>query len=359
MGFNDRIRIAIPFILRITLIGALAGAAYGYFATTAPGGVGLLGLERGLFSGAIIGAVLTSLNIILLEGPLSSGVRGPPFLVHLALKSLLYLLVFEAAIALGQWLIPIPAFPGLHIGVDDVLYFFVVSFVISFLLDVNRLLGQSVLWSFVTGRYFRPRVEERIFLIIDMKGSTAAAERLGEAGFHRLLNRFIATISGPIVLQKGEIHKYVGDELIATWPLQSGLRNARCLRACFGAMAHLGALGPHFQREFGFQVDFRAALHCGPVVVGEIGTAKKEIALSGDALNTAARIVDACRERKEQVIASAALLRQLSLPAEIAARALPPVELRGKTSAVELYVLQAAAARAAEARAPGMAVSAE
>jgi adenylate cyclase len=357
MGFIDRIRIALPFILRITLLGALAGAVYSYFVVTAPGDVGLLRVERGLFSGALTGAVLSALNILVLDGPLSDRVRAQPFLVHIVLKSLLYLLVFELALALGQWLIPIPTLPGFHIGLDDVLYFFVVSFLINFLFDLNLLLGQSVLLSFATGRYFRPRVEERIFLIIDMTGSTAAAERLGEAGFHRLLNRFIGAISGPIVLQKGEIHKYVGDELIATWPLQSGIRNARCLRACFGAMAHLAALGPHFQREFGFRVDFRAALHCGPVVVGEIGTAKKEIALSGDALNTAARIVDACRERKEQVIASGVLLRQLSLPAEIAARALPPVELRGKTSAVELFVLQGADARA-EARAAGMAAPA-
>src|SRR5260370_33257894 len=119
MGFNDRIRIAFPFILRIMLVGSLAGAAYGYFATTAPGGVGLLGLERGLFSGAIIGAVLTSLNILVLEGPLSGGGRAQPFLVHLALKSLLYLLVFEAPIGLGQLLLPIPALPALPIGLHD------------------------------------------------------------------------------------------------------------------------------------------------------------------------------------------------------------------------------------------------
>jgi hypothetical protein len=32
---------------------------------------------------------------------------------------------------------------------------------------VNSLLGQNVLLSFVTGRYYRPRVEQRVFLIMD------------------------------------------------------------------------------------------------------------------------------------------------------------------------------------------------
>jgi adenylate cyclase len=72
-----------------------------------------------------------------------------------------------------------------------------------------------------------------------------------------------------------------------------------------------------------------------------MGTVKKEIALLGDTLNTTARIVDACRTSGEQVIASAALLDQLSLPPGIAARAMGPLKLRGKESALELVALTA------------------
>jgi transposase len=49
-----------------------------------------------------------------------------------------------------------------------------------------------------------------------------AAERLGEVDFHRLLNRLMTDLSGPIVLHDGQIHKYVGDGLIATRPLAPG-----------------------------------------------------------------------------------------------------------------------------------------
>jgi adenylate cyclase len=61
------------------------------------------------------------------------------------------------------------------------------------------------------------QVEQRVFLIMDMKNSIAAAERLGEVDFHRLLNRLVTDLSGPVVLRDGQIHKYVGDELIATY----------------------------------------------------------------------------------------------------------------------------------------------
>jgi adenylate cyclase len=348
MAIDDRTRIAIPFILRIALLSALAGAAYGYFAA-APAGLAVYGVGRGLLNGAIIGGLITSLNIFILDAPIRrGGVRRAPFLLHVAVKSVIYLVVFVSGSWLGQRLVPIPGEGGFEIGVGGLVYFVAFSFVISFLFDLNSLLGQNVLLNFVSGRYFQPRVEQRILLMIDMRNSTAVAEQLGEVGFHRLLNRFVSDLTGPIVIWKGQIHKYVGDELIATWPLAAGLKEARCLRACFGAIKRLAELGSSYEREFGVSVDLRAALHCGPVVVGEMGTVKKEIALIGDTMNTTARMVDACRDNGELVIASAALLSQLTIPPGADARSLGPILLRGKKSPVELFALKAGALSPAE-----------
>ncbi len=344
MAIDDRTRLAAPRILRITLIGALAGAAGGYFAVRAAGMAGVYGAERGLLSGALIGGALGSLNIFVLGAPIRlGGVRRAPFLLHVALKSVVYLAVFLLGAWMGFRLVPIPGSTRFEIGLGDLLYFIAISFVVSFLFDLNSLLGQNVLLNFVSGRYFQPRVEQRVLLMIDMRNSTGLAERLGEVDFHRLLNRFVGDLTGPIVVWKGQIHKYVGDELIVTWPLAAGLKNARCLRACFGAIARLAELAPFYQREFGLSVDLRAALHCGPVVVGEMGTIKKEIALIGDTMNTTARIVDACRDSGELVLASAALMRGLGMfPPGFDARPLGPIPLRGKKSPVELFALKAA-----------------
>jgi adenylate cyclase len=345
MAINDRTRIAIPIIVRFTLVGALAGAVYSYLTAAGAAGAGLEAFKRGVLSGGLIGAMLSALNIFVLEAPIGAPFRRTPFLLHLCLKALVYLIVFLGAVAASQWMTSDEFAFWIRTRPGDILFFFAVSLVISFLFDVNRLLGQNVLLSFMTGRYFRPRVEQRVFLLIDMKNSTAAAERLGEVDFHRLLNRFVGDLTGPIVLQKGQIHKYVGDELIITWPLAVAIKEARCLRACFGAFERIATLGPSYEREFGLRVDFRAALHCGPVVIGEMGTLKKEIALLGDALNTTTRIVDACRDRGEAAIASAALLQQLTVPSGVEAVALGPVELRGKKLPVELFALRAAAAK--------------
>ena len=41
--------------------------------------------------------------------------------------------------------------------------------------------------------------------------------------------------------------------------------------------------------------EFRAALHCGEIVAGEIGDVRREIAYVGDTLNVAARLLDAAK----------------------------------------------------------------
>jgi adenylate cyclase len=333
MIVDERTRLQIPRIVSFIVIAAVIGAGYGY-ETSVADAAGLRGLIRGALTGALIAAAVRSLSVFVLEVPGTRFARAP-FMVTVAVRSLIYLVIFLAAMAAGQLLVPNhpPARP-VNISRIDVLFCFGATFVVSFLFEVSSLLGQNVLLSFMTGRYHRPRVEQRVFLIMDMKNSTAAAERLGEVGFHRLLNRLVADLSGPIVLRDGQIHKYVGDELIATWSLARGLKDATCVRACFAALGRLVAHGADYEREFGTAAQVRASLHCGPVVVGEMGSVKKEIALLGDTLNTAARLVDACRDSGESVIASTDLLERLELPPGVAARSLGLIRLRGKEQAI-------------------------
>ncbi len=212
----------------------------------------------------------------------------------------------------------------------------------NLLLGVEDLLGRGVLFAFAAGRYHRPRLEERALLFIDLRASTATAERLGGARFLDFLNAVFADLSAAIAEQGGEIHKYVGDEIIATWRLGPGRNDAGVIRAWAAARVRLAAGRDAYRREFGLVPDFRAALHAGEVVVGELGSLKKEIALIGDPMNTPARILDACRDLDRPTLASAALLARLDrLPASITPCAIAPLPLRGKSEPLELFALEA------------------
>jgi adenylate cyclase len=294
-------------------------------------------VARGLLTGALIGGVLTSLETFALTLPFAAPLRTAPFPVHVAVKTCVFLIVILIGLAVGQRVFPPPIEQGIER--QDVLFSLAVAFVFVFMLDVNSLLGQNVLLNFIFGRYYAPRLESRVFLFVDMEGSTGLAERLGPLAFHRLLNRFVVDLTQPIVAARGEIHRYIGDELIATWKLEEGIADGRCVGACFAAIDLLARRASDYRREFGAAVTVRAGLHCGPVVAGEMGSVKREIVFLGDTVNTAARIQELCRQTGDRVLASADLIDRLELPPGVAKRSLGDLRLRGKGADLALYAL--------------------
>jgi|SRR5271166_432933 len=326
-------------ILGFTVTAAMMGAVYGHIVAMQEGSSLLAfdGAPRGLLTGTVIAGLLTTLEVFVLPGSLGAPLRCLAFPVHVAVKTIIFLAVILFGLNVGAWAFPSPV--GVGVQRQDVLFSLAASFVFSFMQDVNSLLGQNVLLNFITGRYHKPRVEERIFVFIDMEGSTGLAERLGPLAFHRLLNRFVTDLTDPIVAARGEIYSYVGDELIATWKLDEGIARARCVAACFAASDQLERAAPDYRREFGVAVKFRTGLHCGPVVTGEMGSMKKEIVFLGDTVNTAARIQDFCRQTGDRMLASAELIDHLNLPPGIAKRSLGDLRLRGKGVDLALYAL--------------------
>ena len=187
--------------------------------------------------------------------------------------------------------------------------------------QVDGLLGRGVLVGLILGRYHRPREEVRIFLLIDLRESTQIAERLGNLRYHAFLSRFISDVTAGVVRYRGEVHRYVGDEVILTWTAEEGLRDARCVRAVFAIADTLEAARTAYEADFGAVPSFWAGLHMGPVVTGEIGTVKHEIAFLGDALNTASRIEQASKQLRREVLASAAVISALDCRTTSPARA--------------------------------------
>jgi adenylate cyclase len=314
----------------IVVVGALIGAFYSAVQHgTAP---------IGALAGGSMGAAVFGLERFVLRRNAGGLFGRLPFLPYLGLRSCLYAAVIVAINTAAAWLM---SGQFIVIGSVDFLVSLVLVVAGNLLFSVNDLLGPGALFAFAAGRYYHPRTEERALLFIDMRSSTAIAERLGELRFLDLLNRFIVDVSLAVAEAGGEIHKYVGDEVIATWRLAPGMNDAGCVRACFSALGRIRAEGKAYEREFGLVPDFRAGLHCGPVAVGELGYLKKEIALIGDAMNTVARIVEACRAANARVLVSAALIDRLAaLPPGVTSGPLGELAMRGKQQALELYVLE-------------------
>lgn len=214
----------------------------------------------------------------------------------------------------------------------------VVSFT-QFMLQVNEKFGQGVLLKFITGKYFHPRNEERIFMFLDLKSSTTIAEKIGSKNFFELLKETISVITEPILSYQGEIYQYVGDEVVISWPMEKGLSDNNCLRCFFNVEKAISNKQEHFMNRYGAAPSFKAGLHVGEATVGEIGVIKKDIIFSGDVLNTTSRIQGECNNHKVNILLSSDLLERLPDSFHIKRQELGEILLKGKMEKIKLHTV--------------------
>ena len=215
-----------------------------------------------------------------------------------------------------------------------------VSFLINFIRQLDRMLGPGTLLSLLLGRYHRPVAEERIFMFLDLNNSTAIAEALGPLRFNDFKNDFFHDLAEPVLETRGQIYQYVGDEAVVTWTVERGLRQGNCLRCVFLIGERIHEQRDRYRTRYGIVPEFKAGLHGGPVVTAEIGDIKKDIVHSGDTVNIAARVEAQCRPLERRVLVSEALLRQCRLPEELEIEDMGERELRGKAEALRLYSIR-------------------
>lgn len=212
--------------------------------------------------------------------------------------------------------------------------------VVQFFSEVSDSLGYHQLKNFFIGTYHSPQEEERIFMFLDIKGSTTMAEQLGHKNYFRLIQQFFADISGPITASWGEIYQYVGDEVVVSWPKNHGLKNGNCINCFFESQKRISLASSKYLSTFNMVPEFKAGIHMGKVAIGEVGSMKRDILFSGDVLNTTSRIQAKCNEFGVSLIVSEELLESISLNNdEFVSKKLGAVDLRGKNTKVNLFSL--------------------
>ena len=269
--------------------------------------------------------------------------RRLPLAVFILIKILFYFVVIVGGLMISRYV----ASGQTEFALDELfrraLVFSIgMSVAGSLSFDIIGLLGFGNLKNLLTGRYVQPRTEQRAFLLIDMKDSTGLAERLGPVRFHELLNEFFRDVADAALECEAEIHKYVGDEAILTWPDTDALADGDCLACPFLVQDIMAAKAELYRKRYGVLPEFRASLHRGPIVAGEIGDVRREIAFVGDTLNVAARLLDAAKELGHDVLVSQDLLDRAALPPGLRTRPLPMQTIRGRTAPLAIAALSRA-----------------
>jgi adenylate cyclase len=302
---------------------------------------------QGLLDAVLISLLVGGYLLLMREGVLRGWFRRRAFATNLVVNSGVALGLFLIGRAVGQVITTLQprrlltSFGDAHL-VYALPFFVVVVVAVQFVLQMNRMIGASVLRYFVTGVYHRPRAEERIFLFLDLEGSTRLAEQLGSATYFELLRRFVDDLTEPVLDCEGEIYQYAGDEVVITWRHDAGVRRANCVRCFFAIRAAITGRAAAYEGEFGVVPRFHAGLHGGTVTAGELGDLRQQIVFVGDILNTAARLEEYAKRTGRDVVASGALLERLDLPAGIVSVRCGELELRGKGAPVDAYELSGA-----------------
>ncbi|RZK01060.1 MAG: adenylate/guanylate cyclase domain-containing protein, partial [Flavobacterium sp.] len=196
------------------------------------------------------------------------------------------------------------AFFSSHSFLSVGLFMASIILICQFYIEVSDNIGQEVLTNLLKGKYHSPKVEERIYMFLDMKSSTTIAERLGHTRYFEMLKQYFSDLSDPVITYNGEIYQYVGDEMVVSWKLSNGLLNNNCIKCFFAMKAAIAKRSEAYIKTFGLVPDFKAGFHSGKVTTGEIGVIKKEIIFTGDVLNTTARIQELCNHLEVPIIIS-------------------------------------------------------
>jgi len=173
-------------------------------------------------------------------------------------------------------------------------------------------------------------------LYADIRGFTPMSERMEARDIVHMLNEFFTSMSAVIFQYNGTLDKFIGDCIMALFgaPVPSGTAANDALRAAIGMQREMECLNSSRMRRNHPPFRIGIGLHCGPAVVGNIGSADRlQYTAIGDTVNVAARLV--AKAKASQIIVSEDL--RAAIPDFPGFEPLGEVELKGRVSRMNIY----------------------
>jgi len=219
-----------------------------------------------------------------------------------------------------------------------IVYCFLIVSLINFISEIDKKFGPGNLKKMLSGKFYKPKEEDRIFMFMDLRSSTSIAEKLGHIKYSELIQDCFRDIS-IVENYKAEIYQYVGDEAVLTWEKERGLKNNRCIGAYIAFQDKINSKKIYYSEKYNVVPEFKAGMHSGKITVAEVGEIKREIAYHGDTINTASRIQNECNVLGKDFLISEDLVKNISETGDFKFQSEGDIQLKGKTETKKIYSL--------------------
>jgi adenylate cyclase len=125
----------------------------------------------------------------------------------------------------------------------------------------------------------------------DLRSFTAISEHWPQAGVIEALNDYFDAMGAPVERHGGEILKFIGDGMLAVFPLDAEDACVRALRAAVEARRAMAELNERRTARGAESLGYGLALHVGDVMYGNIGTTSRlDFTVIGPAVNATSRL---------------------------------------------------------------------
>jgi len=206
---------------------------------------------------------------------------------------------------------------------------------------LSTYLGQDVGRRVLRGEIRRGSVEtiSAAILVGDLRGFTTLADTLPQDRLVAMLDDYLDALATPIEGLGGQVLKFMGDGLLATFAFADADPAETCGRALAAATEALDRMAAiNRQRaEAGEPVlTLDVALHVGDVLYGNVGSGRRlDFTIIGPAVNEAARLEHLCGALGVPMVVSRRFVEALAAPDRF--RCLGPQALRGVRVPVEVF----------------------
>ena len=202
-------------------------------------------------------------------------------------------------------------------------------------------LGRRSAAQVLAGRMRREAGEtiRAVLLFGDLRGFTALSGTMAPEAVVTALDAWFDRIAGAVHAFGGEVLKFIGDGVLAIFPIGDRPPSAACdaaISAVVAARAGMTHLDQARERQDLPPLPFGAALHLGEMLWGNIGTADRlDFTAIGSAVNLVSRLEGLCRPLGRSVLISGAVA------AETNTRLIPlgEHELRGIATPCAVFTL--------------------